>query len=115
MFDEEMKNEIHRTYHESNNDARHKYTVPDGISREQHDSSNGEEEDQIEDDTDNTHDVNTAITCTVFRHHQQQQEVQHAGSIFVIHAFFISTAIFFPRLRCCLAKVKFSEKVPCPT
>ena len=27
-----------------------------------------------------------------------------------VHAFFISTAIFHPRLRCCLAKVKFPEK-----
>ena len=29
--------------------------------------------------------------------------------------FFISTAIFLPRLRCCLAKVKFSEKLPYPS
>ena len=33
----------------------------------------------------------------------------------IITRFFISTAIFLPRLRCCLAKVKFSEKVPYPT
>ena len=30
------------------------------------------------------------------------------------HAFFIGTAIFLPRLKCCLAKVQFSEKVPYP-
>ena len=35
--------------------------------------------------------------------------------IHIQQSFYISTAIFQPRLRCCLAKAKFSEKVPYPT
>ena len=65
------------TYDKRDDKASHEHSIRCCVAVEQFERSNRKKENDNEDDANNTHLVDSIITCTVFRHCNQHQEVQH--------------------------------------